>query len=168
MSTITKTIEVDVPVRTAYDQWTQFEEFPRFMKAVKRVEQLDDKRLRWTAEIGGVERTWLAEITEQEPDRRVAWRSIEGAKNAGVVSFEPIGEGRTRVTLELDVEPSDAVEKVGDALGFVERQAEEDLKHFKEFIESRRQPTGAWRGEVHDGEVEQDRVRGRETGAPSR
>lgn len=168
MSTITKTIEVDVPVRTAYDQWTQFEEFPRFMDAVKRVEQLDDKRLRWTAEIGGIERTWLAEITEQEPDRRVAWQSTEGAKNAGVVSFDRLGEGRTRVNLELDVEPSDPVEKVGDALGFVDRQAQEDVEHFKEFIESRRQPTGAWRGEVHDGEVEPDRTPGRETGTPSR
>jgi len=168
MSTITKTIDVDVPVRTAYDQWTQFEAFPEFMSAVKRVEQLDDKTLRWTANIGGIERTWRAEIVEQEPDRRVAWQSTDGARNAGVVSFEPLGEDRTRVNLELDVEPSDPVEKVGDALGFVERQAQEDVEHFKSFIESRRQPTGAWRGEVHDGDVEPDRGPGRETGAVSR
>ena len=168
MSTITKTIEVGVPVRTAYDQWTQFEEFPRFMEAVKRVEQLDDKHLQWTANIGGIERKWRAEIVEQEPDRRVAWQSTEGAKNAGVVSFEPRGESRTHVTLELDVEPSDPVEKVGDALGFVERQAQEDLEHFKSFIESRRQPTGSWRGEVRDGEVEADHASDREAGAASR
>jgi uncharacterized membrane protein len=168
MSTIVKSIDVDVPVRTAYDQWTQFEEFPRFMDAVKRVEQLDDKRLRWTAEIGGIERTWLAEITEQEPDRRVAWRSLEGAKNAGVVTFEPLGDGRTRVKLELDVEPSDPVEKVGDAFGLVERQAGEDLERFKPFIESRRQPTGTWRSEVHNGEVEPDQATGRVTGTASR
>ena len=152
MSTIIKSIEVDVPVRIAYDQWTQFEEFPRFMEGVERVEQLGDDTVRWTARIGGVERSWTAEITDQEPDRRVAWRSTEGAMNAGVVTFDVVADERCRITLQLDVEPSGAVEKVGDALGLVERQADGDLRRFKEFIEMRREPTGAWRGEVHQGD----------------
>jgi len=151
MSTIVESIEVDVPVRTAYDQWTQFEEFPEFMEGVKKVEQLSDKTLEWTAKIGGVERTWRAEIVEQEPDERVAWRSINGAKNAGVVTFQQVGETKTRVTLQLDVDPEGPVESAGDALGMVERQVEGDMKRFKEFIEARRQPTGAWRGEIHEG-----------------
>jgi uncharacterized membrane protein len=158
MSTIVKTIELDVPVRIAYDQWTQFEEFPRFMKGVTSVKQLDDKALHWTASIGGVERSWRAEITEQDPDRRIAWRSSEGARNDGVVTFEPIGDARSRISLQLDVEPSDPVEAVGDAIGVVKRQAEGDLERFKEYIETRRTPSGAWRGEVHDGEVHQDQV----------
>ena len=153
MSTIIKSIEVDVPVRVAYDQWTQFEAFPNFMDGVKEVRQLDEETLHWTAKIGGVERSWTARITEQEPDRRVAWRSTEGATNAGVVTFQPIDADRCSVTLQLDVEPTDAVEKVGDALGLVERQAEGDIRRFKTFIETRREPTGAWRGEVHDGTV---------------
>jgi uncharacterized membrane protein len=152
MSTITESIDVAVPVRVTYDQWTQFEDFPKFMDGVKRVKQLDDTTLEWTAEIAGVERTWRAEITEQEPDRRVAWRSTSGAKNAGQVTFQPLGDNMTRVTLELDVEPEGAVESAGDALGFVERQAEGDLQRFKEFIEQRGTPTGAWRGEVAAGQ----------------
>jgi uncharacterized membrane protein len=152
MSTIIKSIELDVPVRIAYDQWTQFEDFPRFMEGVERVEQLGDDTVRWTARIGGVERSWTAEITDQEPDRRVAWRSTEGAMNAGVVTFDVVADERCRITLQLDVAPSGAVEKVGDALGLVERQADGDLRRFKEFIEMRRQPTGAWRGEVHQGD----------------
>jgi uncharacterized membrane protein len=156
MSTIDRTIELDVPVRTAYDQWTQFEEFPRFMEGVISVDQLDSKTLEWTARIGGVERSWRAEITEQEPDRRIAWRSTDGARNDGVVTFEPIGDGRSRVRVQLDVEPSDPIEAIGDAIGIVERQAEGDLKRFKEYIETRREPSGAWRGEVHDGDVRED------------
>jgi uncharacterized membrane protein len=159
MSTIDKTIELEVPVRTAYDQWTQFEEFPRFMEGVTKVVQLDDKALEWTARIGGIERSWRAEITEQEPDRRIAWRSTDGARNDGAVTFEPVGDGRSRIRLHLDVEPSDPVEAVGDAIGVVERQAEGDLKRFKEYIELRREPSGAWRGEVHDGDVHEDGVR---------
>ena len=151
MSTIVESIEVDVPVRTAYDQWTQFEEFPEFMDGVKKVEQVSDKTLEWTAKIAGVERTWRAEIVEQEPDQRVAWRSTTGARNAGVVTFQPLGETRTRVTLQLDVDPEGPVESAGDALGMVERQVEGDVRRFKEFIEGRRQPTGAWRGEIHEG-----------------
>jgi uncharacterized membrane protein len=161
MSTIDRTIELDVPVRTAYDQWTQFEEFPRFMEGVISVDQLDSKTLQWRARIGGVERAWRAEITEQEPDRRIAWRSTDGARNDGVVTFEPIGDARSRVRVQLDVAPSDPIEAVGDAIGIVERQAEGDLERFKEYIEIRREPSGAWRGEVHDGDVHEDRSRDR-------
>ena len=152
MSKIVESIDVDVPVRIAYDQWTQFEEFPQFMDGVKRVRQLDDTTLEWTAEINGVERSWRADIAEQEPDQVIAWRSTSGAKNDGRVTFESLDDSRTRATLELDVEPEDAVEKVGDALGFVERQVKGDLRRFKEFIESRGTPTGGWRGEVEGGQ----------------
>ena len=151
MSRIVESTDVEVPVRVAYDQWTQFEEFPRFMEGVKSVQQLNDTTLEWDAEINGIERSWRAEISEQEPDTVVAWRSTSGAKNDGRVSFEPIDGARTRVTLELDVEPEGAIEKAGDALGFVQRQVEGDLKRFKEFIESRGAPTGGWRGEVEGG-----------------
>jgi uncharacterized membrane protein len=151
MSRIVETTDVEVPVRVAYDQWTQFEEFPRFMDGVKSVQQLNDTTLAWNAEINGVDRSWRAEISEQEPDTVVAWRSTSGAKNDGRVSFEPIDGSRTRVTLELDVEPDDPIEKAGDALGFVQRQVEGDLRRFKEFIESRGAPTGGWRGEVESG-----------------
>ncbi len=152
MSRIVETIDVEVPVRVVYDQWTQFEEFPRFMDGVKSVQQLNDTTLAWNADINGVDRSWRAEITEQEPDTVVAWHSTSGAKNDGRVSFEPIDGSRTRVTLEIDVEPEGAVEKAGDALGFVQRQVEGDLKRFKEYIESRGAPTGGWRGEVEGGQ----------------
>ncbi len=148
MSEKEKSIEVDVPVSTAYNQWTQFEEFPQFMNGVESVTQLDDKRLHWVAEIAGTRREWEAEIIDQEPDRRIAWRSIDGTGNAGVVTFRPVGEAKTEITLELDVEPEGLVETIGDKLGFVAKQAEGDLKEFKKFIESRGFETGAWRGEV--------------------
>jgi uncharacterized membrane protein len=153
MSQIIETVDVDVPVRVAYDQWTQFEEFPRFMKAVEKVEQLNDTTIRWTAEIAGVTKTWTAKITQQEPDQRVAWTSIEGAKNAGVVTFHRLDDRKTRVTLQLDVEPEGPVESVGDALGVVSRQTKDDLKNFKEFIEQQGVASGAWRGEVRQDEV---------------
>jgi uncharacterized membrane protein len=153
MSQINESIDVDVPVRVAYDQWTQFEEFPRFMEAVERVEQLDDTTLRWTAKIAGVTKTWTAKITEQTPDQRIAWTSIEGARNAGVVTFHRLDDRKTRVTLQLDVEPEGPVESAGDALGFVQRQAKEDLKRFKAFVESQGVATGAWRGEVRQDDV---------------
>jgi uncharacterized membrane protein len=153
MSQIVETIEVDVPVRVAYDQWTQFEEFPKFMEAVERVEQLDDTTLRWTAEVAGVKKAWKAEITEQTPDQRIAWTSTEGAENAGVVTFHRLDDRKTRVTLQLDIEPEGPVESVGDALGFVKRQAKGDLERFKEFVESRGVATGAWRGEVRQDDV---------------
>jgi uncharacterized membrane protein len=154
MPRIQKDIVVDVPVRAAYDQWTQFESFPQFMDGVKEVVQLDEKTLRWRASIAGKEEEWDAEITEQTPDRVIAWRSTSGASNAGVVRFEPAGPDTTRVWLEISYEPRDTSEKVGDALGMLERRVDGDLKRFKEFIEKRQTPTGAWRGEIHGGEVE--------------
>jgi len=154
MSVVEHTIEVNVPVRVAYDQWTQFEEFPQFMEGVKRVVQKDEKTLEWTAEIAGKEKVWTAEIVEQTPDLRVAWRSTSGAPNSGVVAFQSAGADATEVTLRLEAQPEDAVEKAGDALGYLDRQVEEDLDRFKEFVEERSVATGAWRGEIHGGEVE--------------
>jgi uncharacterized membrane protein len=151
MSTINETIDVGVPVRTAYDQWTQFEEFPRFMEGVESVRQVDDTTLEWTAQIAGVEKHWRARITEQVPDRRIAWTSIDGARNDGAVTFSPLGADKVRIDLELTVEPDGVVESAGDALGFVKRRASGDLGRFKAFIEDRGAPTGAWRGVVHSG-----------------
>ena len=148
MSSIIETIDVEVPVRTAYDQWTQFEEFPRFMEGVESIRQLDDTHLEWTARIRGKQLRWRAEITEQTPDQRIAWQATEGATNAGVVTFHRLDDQRTRVTLQLDVEPEGLVESVGDALGVVARQVAGDLARFKTFIEERGVATGAWRGEV--------------------
>ena len=146
MSAIVESIDVEVPVRTAYDQWTQFESFPRFMEGVKSVRQLDDTTLEWVAEIAGREERWKARITEQEPDQRVAWTATDGAKNAGVVTFHRLGEGRTRVTLQLEIEPEGPVESIGDALGIVQRRVKGDLDRFKSFIEDRGAASGAWRG----------------------
>jgi uncharacterized membrane protein len=151
MSKITKSVEVDVPVTTAYNQWTQFEDFPRFMEGVESVRQLDDKTLEWKAEIAGVERSWRAEIVDQIPDRRISWRSTSGTRNNGIVTFEQLGDSRTRVNSEIDVDPEGVVENVGDALGILDRRVDGDLKRFKEFIESRGQESGAWRGEVKQG-----------------
>jgi uncharacterized membrane protein len=148
MSTVEKTIDVNVPIRTAYDQWTQFEEFPRFMEGVKSVTQTDDTHLRWVAEVAGVDKEWDAEITEQHPDERIAWTSTSGARNAGVVTFHRIDDGTTRVILNMDVDPEGLVESAGDALGFLDRRVQGDLERFKQFIESRGVETGAWRGEV--------------------
>jgi uncharacterized membrane protein len=148
MSTIEKSVEVDVPLRTVYNQWTQFEEFPRFMEGVEEVKQLDDKTLRWRAKIGGKTEEWLADVTEQIPDERVAWRSRSGADNAGVVTFHHISDTKTRVMLQMDYDPEGIVENVGDALGVVSRRVAGDLDRFKEFIEGRGSETGAWRGEV--------------------
>jgi len=145
---VEKTIIVNVPVSTAYNQWTQFEEFPQFMGGVQQVEQLDDQRLRWVAEMAGVKREWYARVTEQRPDEKVAWAATEGATNAGAVYFTPAGTSGTTVTLELEYEPEGLVEKAGDALNIVGRQAEADLEKFKSFIEGRNTETGAWRGEV--------------------
>ena len=145
---VEKTITVDVPLSTAYNQWTQFEDFPQFMGGVQQVEQLDDKRLHWEAEIGGVKREWYATILEQRADEKVAWAATEGATNAGAVYFSAVGTGQTLVRLELEYEPEGLVEKAADALSIVERQAKSDLDKFKSFIESRHDATGAWRGEV--------------------
>lgn len=152
MDKVEKSIQVDVPIRTAYDQWTQFEELPKFMDGVREVKQLDDRHLLWRAEVGGKEEEWEAVIDEQEPDTRVAWHSTSGAPNAGIVTFQPEGD-KTRVTLEMRYEPRGAVENVGANLGVVSHQVESDLKHFKEFIEHRGSETGGWRGEIHGGQV---------------
>jgi uncharacterized membrane protein len=151
MSTIEESVEVNVPVRTAYDQWTQFEEFPRFMAGVEAVRQVDDTHLHWVAEIGGARREWDAEITEQHPDERIAWTSTSGQRNAGVVTFHRLGEDRTKVMLQLDHDPEGLVDKAGDALGFVRRRAKGDLERFREMIESRGTATGGWRGDVQAG-----------------
>jgi uncharacterized membrane protein len=148
MSEILESVDVDVPVRTAYDQWTQFESFPQFMDGVKQVRQLDDRTLEWVADVAGKEKRWKAKITEQEPDQRIAWTSTEGARNAGVVTFHRLGEGKSRVTLQLDVEPEGPLETAGDALGVVRRRVKDDMDRFKKFIELRGTETGAWRGEV--------------------
>jgi uncharacterized membrane protein len=157
MAFVGKSIDVNVPVKTAYNQWTQFEEFPHFMEGVKEVRQLDDKRLHWKAKIAGKDEEWDAEISEQEPDHRIAWTNTSGAKNAGVVTFHYIEPSKTRVTLQMDYEPSGVTEQVGSALGFVERRIEGDLKRFKEFIEQRGTETGAWRGEINNPHVDQPR-----------
>ena len=148
MSTIERSIEVEVPVRTAYNQWTQFEEFPRFMEGVESVRQSDDRHLHWVAEIGGVRREWDAEITEQHPDERVAWRATSGTQNAGAVTFHRLDADRTKIMLQLDVDPEGFVEQAGDRLGFVSRRAASDLERFKEYIEARGRETGAWRGDI--------------------
>jgi uncharacterized membrane protein len=149
MSTVQKSIEVKQPVSTVYNQWTQFESFPEFMEGVESIRQLDDKRVHWHAKIGGVDREWDAEITEQIPDQRISWRSVNGPDNGGTVTFEPLGSDRTRLTVQMAYEPEGMVEKAGDALGAVERRVEGDLERFREFIEKRGQESGAWRGEIH-------------------
>jgi uncharacterized membrane protein len=151
MPTIEESIDVEVPVRTAYNQWTQFEEFPRFMEGVEEVRQLDDTHVRWRASIGGDTEEWEAEITEQQPDQRVAWTATGGKQNAGLVTFQPLGADRTRVTVRMDWEEEGLMEKAGSALGFDSRRVQGDLDRFKELIEGRGQETGAWRGEVQAG-----------------
>lgn len=150
MSVVEETIDVNVPVSVAYNQWTQFEEFPKFMEAVKSVRQLDDTHLEWGAEIAGMDKQWRAEIVEQQPDSVISWRSTDGARNDGTVRFEAIDENTTRIHLRIDADPEGPIENIGDRLGFLDRQVREDLGRFKEFIESRGAPTGAWRGEVRD------------------
>jgi uncharacterized membrane protein len=154
MSQVEQSIDVEVPVRVAYDQWTQFEAFPQFMDGVERVVQKDDKTLEWHAVVGGQEKHWEAEIVEQTPDQRVAWRSTSGATNAGVVTFQSTGPNTTRVTLQLEADPEGPVESAGDAMGFLDRRVTGDLERFKEFVEGRGVATGAWRGEIHGGEVD--------------
>ena len=148
MAYIEKSCHIERPLRTVYDQWTQFEEFPRFMEGVKEVRQVDDRHLHWRADIGGREESWDAEIIHQEPDSRIAWRNTSGPYNAGLVAFQP-DEGGTRVTLRIDYEPNGMLQKIGDALGFVSRRVEGDLDRFKRFIEERGEPTGGWRGEIN-------------------
>ena len=148
MATIEKTIEVYAPIRTAYNQWTQFEEFPTFMEGVKDVKQLDDTHLHWVAEIGGVREEWDAEITEQRPDERIAWMSTSGPANSGVVTFQRLDDEMTRIVVEMDWQPEGMRESAGAALGLDERRVEGDLQRFREMIERRGAETGAWRGDV--------------------
>ena len=152
MERIEKSIEVGCPVRTVYNQWTQFEDFPKFMEGVEEVTQIDDTHLHWCAEIGGVDKEWDAVITEQIPDERIAWQSTSGAVNAGIVTFSEISDSSTLVTVQMQYEPEGAVENVGDALGVLSRRVEGDLERFKEFLDSRGRETGAWRGSVSPGQ----------------
>jgi uncharacterized membrane protein len=147
-TTIEKSVDVAVPVRTAYNQWTQFESFPQFMEGVEEVQQVNDTRTHWRTRIAGVEREFDAEITEQHPDERVAWHTVDGPYQAGVVTFHRLDDERTRVMLQMEYHPDTLAEKAGTALGLVQRRAEGDLERFKQFIESRGQETGAWRGDV--------------------
>lgn len=150
MERINKSIEVNCPLRTVYNQWTQFEEFPRFMEGVKEIKQLDDKTLHWVADIGGKEKAWTAKIVEQIPDQRIAWESQSGEYTSGVVTFRILGPDRTCVSVEMSYDPKGFVENAGDALGLLSRRVVNDLERFKEFIENRGQETGAWRGRIRE------------------
>jgi uncharacterized membrane protein len=150
---IEKSIDVKVPLRTAYNQWTQFESFPAFMEGVESVKQLDEKRLHWKAKIAGKTVEWGAEIVEQEPDSRITWRSTSGAPNSGSVSFRRLADDLTRINLRIEYTPSGPMETIGDALGVLSRRVSGDLERFKDFIEKRGSETGAWRGEIHGGET---------------
>jgi len=149
MASLHKSIEVNVPVKVAYNQWTQFEEFPNFMDNIVEVRQIDDSHVHWHAEIGGKHKEWDTEIVEQIPDQRIAWRTTAGPENHGIVNFEPMGADRTRVSVDIEYQPETALEKVGDMLGMVSSNVEEDLENFRDFLESRGHETGAWRGEIH-------------------
>jgi uncharacterized membrane protein len=152
MSQIQESVDVEVPVSVAYNQWTQFEEFPEFMGGVEEVRQLDATHLHWVAEIAGVHREWDARITEQIPDERVAWTNTDGVTNGGVVTFHRLAADRTRVMLQLDFEPDGLIENVGDKFGFVAGQTRADLERFRDFITTRGAATGEWRGEVRGGD----------------
>ena len=141
-------IEIDLPVRTVYNQWTQFEDFPLFMQHVVDVKQLDDTTTAWKAKMAGVSREWRAEITEQTPDQRVAWKAIDGTKHAGVITFHPLSDDKTRIVLQMDMDPEGFLEHIADWGGFVSDRSKKDLERFKDFIESRGKATGAWRGTV--------------------
>jgi uncharacterized membrane protein len=154
MERISHTVEVDVPVTAAYDQWTQFEEFPRFMSGVEKVEQLDDEHLRWHAKIAGVEREWDSTIVRQEPDQVIAWDGFGGPDNAGMVEFRPVADTKTAVTVTMEWEPEGAVEKAADALGIVSGRVEGDLERFKGYIEERGAATGAWRGRIEGSQTQ--------------
>ena len=153
MTDITGTVDVNQSLSTVYNQWTQFEQFPRFMEGVAEVVQVDAQTLAWRTKIAGIERTWRSRITEQDPDRAIAWTSTDGTHNFGRVTFEALGPSTTRVHLALNFEPNDFVEKAGEALGFVNRRAQADLDSFRKFIESQSAETGAWRGAIPNSDV---------------
>jgi uncharacterized membrane protein len=156
MPKVDDSIDVGVSVQQAYNQWTQFEEFPRFMEGIQSVQQIDDGHVKWVAEVRGETREWTTEITEQVPDEKIAWKTIGGeVKNDGVVTFEQVGDAHTRINVQMDVEGESSTENVaGDLLGVVKSQVRGDLERFKQLIESRGEETGAWRGEVQDGETQ--------------
>jgi uncharacterized membrane protein len=148
MSTVTESVDVQVPVTTAYNQWTQFESFPQFMGGVQEVRQLDDTHTHWITKMGGVKREFDATITEQHPDERVAWKSENGPKQAGVVTFHKLDDNLTRVTAQMDFEPEGIAEKAADKIGMIEGRVKDDMERFKQFIEAKGHETGAWRGDV--------------------
>ena len=150
---VLESIDVNVPVSTAYNQWTQFESFPKFMEGVERIDQLSPTKTHWVTRIAGVQREFDAEITEQHPDERVAWTTLDGPKQAGVVTFHRLGDNQTKVMLQMEYDPEGIIEKAGDALGVVKSRVKGDLERFKSFIEGRGQETGAWRGEVEQTNV---------------
>lgn len=147
-SSIVETIEINVPLHTAYNQWTQFEDFPKFMDSVHEIRQVDDRHLHWKANVAGAEKEWDAEITEQVPDKRIAWRSIGGVQNAGVVTFHRISDKLTRITLQMDYQPDGALNQIGDAIGAARMEARGNLTKFKQMLEQRGSETGAWRGNI--------------------
>ncbi len=153
MSRIEKTIVVDAPVDAVYGQWTQFESFPSFMEGVQAVRQVDDRTLEWEAEVAGRTKAWTARITDQSPNVRIAWMSIDGAENGGAVTFQAVDAGRTEVRLVVDADPEGIVENVGDRLGLLDRRVGGDLDRFKDFIEERGRATGSWTGEIHGDDV---------------
>jgi len=148
MSTITESIDVDVDVSTAYNQWTQFESFPEFMEGVESVRQVDDTHLHWVTKVGPATREFDATITEQHPDERVAWKSDDGPEHAGVVTFHHLDDSKTRVTVQMDIDPEGFVENVADKAGVLDHRVKGDLANFKQFIERSGQESGAWRGDV--------------------
>jgi uncharacterized membrane protein len=148
LSTITESVDVQVPVSTAYNQWTQFETFPAFMEGVEDVHQVDNTHMHWVTNIGGVTREFDATITEQHPDERVAWKSDSGPTHAGVITFHRLNDDTTRVTAQMDLDPEGFAEKAADKLGVLNRRVKGDMQRFKDFIEHRGHETGAWRGDV--------------------
>ena len=167
-SVVQETIEIEVPVTTAYNQWTQFEQFPQFMTGVDEVRQLDDTRLHWVASIGGRRVEWDAKIVEQHPDRQISWASEDGRTTRGTVSFEPLGEGRTLVSLSMSYRLADARERLGSAAGLDRRRVRGDLRRFKDLVESRGAETGGWRGDISDGTTDATRSGNRETSASAK
>ena len=148
MSTITESVDVDVPIKVAYDQWTQFESFPRFMDGVSEIRQIDDTHTHWVIEVAGITREFDATITEQHPEERVAWTTEDGPNHAGVITFHRLDDEKTRVTAQMDIDPEGFVENVADKAGILDRRIKADMKRFKEFIEGRDSATGSWRGDV--------------------
>jgi uncharacterized membrane protein len=153
MATVERSIELNVPVSTAYNQWRQFEEFPNFMEGVESVTHIDDKRLHWVVKLGGRHREWDSEITEQKPDDRIAWKAVGDPGNAGVITFHRISDNESRIMVQLEIYEDNLLDKAADTVGSIDRGVKGDLKRFKEFVETRRQETGAWRGEIDREEI---------------